>query len=60
MKDLGWLNEGPNKERDEAIAKCKSLGHKRTDIDVGPPHRGIDHRVTCEECGIVYHYDSSD
>lgn len=60
MRDLGWLNEGPNKERDEAKAACTALGHERTDIDVGPPHRGIDHVVTCEICGFRYHYDSSD
>lgn len=60
MKDYGWLNDGPNTEREEAQKKCNALGHKRTDKDVGPPHRGIEHVVTCPICDFVYRYDSSD
>ncbi len=62
LRNLGWLNNGPNKERDDAIALCRSHNppHRVTDIDVGPPNRGIEHVVTCETCGYVYRYDSSD
>jgi hypothetical protein len=62
LKNYGWLNDGENPERDAARAKCRASNppHKVTDVDVGPPHRGMEHVVTCEECGYVYRYDSSD
>lgn len=61
MTDYGWLNDGiVGGERSEAIRKCRELGHKPTDIDVGPPHRGLEHVVTCELCQYQYRYDSSD
>jgi hypothetical protein len=57
-RDLGWLNSGL---KDEApLEACRAAGHKRTDIDTGPPNRGLDHEVRCQICRIVYHYDSSD
>ena len=63
IKDLGWANDGGETERiiDETHAKCVSMGHRRSDIDVGPPHRGIEHVVKClDGCNFVYRYDSSD
>ena len=58
MKDLGWMNSW--REDPPEYTKCVELKHKRTDIDVGPPHRGIEHVVTCDICKIVCRYDSSD
>lgn len=56
--DLGWANfwgESP------AIVKaCREAGHKTTDVDEGPPHRGMKHVVRCTTCNYVYKYDSSD
>ena len=58
MKDLGlanfWRNEPPE------VKRCKKLGHKPSDKDVGPPYRGIGHVVECIKCNYVYRYDSSD
>ena len=58
MEDLGWANNW--RETPEIVKKCRALKHSRTDKDVGPPHRGLEHVVTCEICGYVYRYDSSD
>lgn len=62
LKDLGWANKGGETYRiiQEHLERCRTLGHQQTDIDVGPPMRGIEHVVTCRECGFVYRYDSSD
>jgi len=56
--DLDWAN-GWNEEP-EIVKKCKEAGHIATNVDVGPPMRGIEHVVTCHICGYVYRYDSSD
>ena len=60
--DFGWLNNGLKEDDAAIVAKCEAAHppHKRTDIDIGPRHRGMNHVVTCETCGYVYHYDSSD
>ncbi len=55
---LGWANDW--KEDPEVVVNCHRLKHKPTDVDVGPPNRGIEHVVTCRECGYYYKYDSSD
>ena len=66
LKQLGWANSfyesgAPEDiEKVALIARCREQKHKTTDIDVGPRYRGMDHVVTCEVCGYVYHYDSSD
>ncbi len=66
-RDLGWLNSWFGKtepaeyaEYNDIRQKCHDLKHKVNDIDVGPPNRGVEHVVTCEICGYVYRYDSSD
>jgi len=63
--DLGWANgwpTGPDGDdvQPEIVQKCRAAGHKTTDVDCGPPNRGLDHQVRCDTCGYVYHYDSSD
>lgn len=64
LKDLGWANHwgGYNSEKTPTeVKECRAAGHKRTDTDIGrPPNRGLNHLVTCEQCGIQWHYDSSD
>jgi len=61
MKDLGWANDWADTPREpEEYKKCCEAKHKITDIDVGPPHRGMDHVCTCDICNIRWHYDSSD
>lgn len=62
LENLGWANAGGETYEKICLArdKCLALGHERSDIDVGPPHRGMEHVVTCELCGYVYRYDSSD
>ncbi len=62
LKDLGWHNMGGETARiiDKYHAICMALRHAPSDIDVGPPMRGIEHVVTCTACGYVYRYDSSD
>lgn len=59
--DLGWHNdERKQPVIDMARASCQALKHEVKDIDVGPQYRGMEHVVTCELCGYVYRYDSSD
>lgn len=63
MEDLGWANDWNGYDTDKTpqrVKDCIAAKHKRTDIDIGPPHRGIDHVVTCDICNIKWHYDSSD
>ena len=59
--DLGWHNAGGEtaKKIDKVVAECCAKKHTQTDKDMGPPFRGLDHLVTCIECGYRYHYDSS-
>jgi hypothetical protein len=57
-KNLGWANDWT--EDPEIIKKCKEAKHPTSDVDVGPPHRGIEHVVKCDICNYVYRYDSSD
>jgi hypothetical protein len=57
-KDFGFVN-GWAEEPAEVVA-CVAAKHEQTNIDEGPPNRGIDHVVRCQVCRIVYHYDSSD
>jgi hypothetical protein len=56
--DYGFANCW--RKNPEAVKRCRKLGHKTTDVDVGPPMRGTDHVVTCDVCRIRWHYDSSD
>ncbi len=58
VKNLGWANGW--KEDPEIVKECERLGHKPSNVDVGPPHRGLEHVVRCDICGYVYRYDSSD
>ena len=63
VKDLGWANSwGSLDDEDvpEIVKKCRELGHRTSDVDIGPPMRGMNHVVTCQVCGYLYHYDSSD
>ena len=62
MIDLGWHNKGGEtaKTIDRYVANCIEQKHHPTDVDIGPQYRGMDHVVTCEECGYKYYYDSSD
>jgi len=62
LRDLGWANKGGETYAriNEAVIRCRDLGHVSTDIDVGPPNRGIEHVVSCKICRYVYRYDSSD
>lgn len=61
--DLGWANDwdGYNTaDTPQEVKNCIAANHDRSDIDKGPPHRGMDHVVTCDICRIIWHYDSSD
>lgn len=58
LKDLGWANAW--KDDPPEVKACKAKGHHSVSVDVGPPHRGLENVVVCEECGIVYRVDSSD
>lgn len=59
MKDLGWANSWS--ETPAEVTACREKNHKRSDVDVGPPHRGMEHVVKClDGCDYVYRYDSSD
>ena len=58
FKDLGWMNSW--QEDPPEYAECVRLGHARSDVDIGPPHRGLEHVVKCGICKIVARYDSSD
>ena len=64
IKDLGWANDGGETERiiDETHAKCVSMGHRRSDIDVGPPHReqSITGASPVEGPVVVSHLHSGD
>lgn len=62
LKDFGWANAGGAVAEAIDILRhlCREKGHQPTDIDVGPPMRGIEHVVSCVTCGYVYRYDSSD
>lgn len=61
-KDYGWANSwGSYENAPQPIKDCRAAKHVTTDIDKGnPPHKGLDHVVTCDICKIVHHYDSSD
>jgi len=58
MEDLGWANGWV--ETPDIVKKCEELKHVTSDIDYGPPHRGLEHRVVCKICNYIYYYDSSD
>lgn len=72
MIDLGWENswyhnkvfkngewtQEPD-EVPEIVKKCRALGHRPLHRS-SPEHRGLDNVTTCEECGYLYHTDSSD
>lgn len=58
VQQLGWANGW--KETPQIVLDCRAAGHRRSDVDVGPRNRGLDHVVRCDICGYVYHYDSSD
>lgn len=63
MIDLGWSNEW--KETPDLVKKChedqrQGNTHTVKNVDIGPPRRGMEHVVTCQECNYVYRYDSSD
>ena len=74
-QDLGWANNWPSRiwtkpdgtifvEKEDTtpdiIKQCRALSHTLSDVDIGPPHRGLEHVVKCQICGYVYRYDSSD
>jgi len=58
LKDLGWANGWAFAEKDytSLIKKCTDAKHKR---NIKYDSRGYEHRVICEECGYIFHYDSS-
>jgi hypothetical protein len=56
--DFGWANGWC--ETPAEIVRCRDLGHRPSDTDVGPPYRGIEHVIVCDVCRIVYRVDSSD
>ena len=56
--DFGWANGW--KEKPALVVKCREAKHRPSDIDIGPPFRGMEHVVRCDQCGYVYRYDSSD
>ena len=56
--DFGWTNGW--EETPALIVKCQEAKHRPSDVDIGPPHRGLEHVVRCDQCGYVYRYDSSD
>ncbi len=58
MENLGWANGW--KEDPQIVKDCRAKNHKTSDVDVGPPYRGLEHVVKCEICDYVYRYDSSD
>jgi hypothetical protein len=63
-EDYGWANGW--RQTPQAIVKCNQKGHPSlrdgsyTNVDIGPPLRGLHHVVRCNICKIIYHYDSSD
>ena len=57
-RDLGWANDW--RETPLIVLRCRRLGHKPSDVDIGPPMRGIQHVVRCDICEYRYAYDSSD
>ena len=57
-KNLGWANSW--KENPQEFEDCRAAEHDTSDIDIGPPNRGIEHVVRCDLCRIVHRYDSSD
>jgi hypothetical protein len=56
--NLGWANGW--KETPQIVEECRKKKHYPSDVDHGPPNRGIEHVVVCKECGYIYRYDSSD
>jgi len=58
VTDLGWANGW--KETPRIVRECQKMGHKVTCVDVGPCLRGLENVVTCNLCGYVYRFDSSD
>lgn len=56
-KDFGWANSW--RDTPEVVKACIEAKHKTTDIDVGPPFKGMKHVVVCQICNYVYLYDSS-
>lgn len=58
FQSLEWANSWDRNPW--LFERCHALGHAMTDVDIGPPHRGLEHVVWCDECKIFYRYDSSD
>jgi hypothetical protein len=56
--NLGWANSW--EDTPEIVKKCREAKHTRSDVDVGPRNRGLEHVVKCTTCNYVYRYDSSD
>lgn len=56
--NLGWANSW--RETPAIVQQCREAKHRTSDVDVGPPFRGIEHVVRCDICGYVFRYDSSD
>jgi len=63
-RDYGWENGW--KEVPQAVRICRKREHyllkdgSFTNVDIGPPMRGMHHVMTCHICRIKFHYDSSD
>ena len=61
VKDFGWANDwGRTGGTPGLVLACQQAHHKVSDVDVGPPMRGMEHVVRCDQCGYIYRYDSSD
>ncbi len=55
--NLGWANGWASTP--DIVVECHALGHvpRHTNLDL--TMRGLNTEVRCDECGYVYHYDSS-
>lgn len=58
IQNLGWANSW--NKTPQIVIDCRAAKHEISDIDEGPPHRGMEHVVRCTKCNYVYRYDSSD
>lgn len=56
--DFGWANGWGKTPK--LIQNCQDAGHETSDVDIGPPNRGLEHVVKCEKCNYIYRYDCSD
>ena len=59
LKDLGWVNGWT--ETPEIVVKCREQKHELTSTDEGHEKGyGYNDVTRCENCGYLYHCNSSD